>query len=450
MDRNHSDAIQKTISMTGNAEAQALATKHGLKILDVTWEDTGRYKGSNVGPNISDMTLQILDSSTRPRCLPVIRKPNFADITGDVAMESFGLLVGNEKSGPLKKISLREYLGSLREYLSKPGSWKGERTSLLAEGKDVDVLVSAQACFLPIPGEGKAEFNPVLFNYQSRKGAPAVLAILVTREGTSATIIDNTRDKFAAGGGTWGQRLFHNINGKRHSLTGTRLADFKAAGGDATTSAEEADKGGTNMVLLIQVPLVQPQPTRSFDYDESFGATKGMSPQSFGGGVMRSAGPMKRMSRSIEDAVIGHGVDEGAYTEIDDLAIERDTRFPIRVTVQFYKGTEDGVVTAEDMTAIAAQIEKVYADAKYVGSLVTDLNTGRSTEWDPAGAVKEPGDWWDNFWAKHLEETGETPEQVKAGLKELLGKDPAAASKDEIIDAIGRLKAKNKPAEATG
>jgi hypothetical protein len=44
---------------------------------------------------------------------------------------------------------------------------------------------SAQAVFLPIPKQGQGEFNPVLFNYQSSPGSPAVLTILVTRQGTS-------------------------------------------------------------------------------------------------------------------------------------------------------------------------------------------------------------------------------------------------------------------------
>ena len=61
--------------------------------------------------------------------------------------------------------------------------------------------------FLPIPKSGVATFNPVLFNYQSYPGDPAVLTILATREGTSTTIIDNQRDGFGAGR-TWGQRLF--------------------------------------------------------------------------------------------------------------------------------------------------------------------------------------------------------------------------------------------------
>jgi hypothetical protein len=35
------------------------ASQLGLKILNITWEDTGRYKGSSVGPNISDMSIQV-------------------------------------------------------------------------------------------------------------------------------------------------------------------------------------------------------------------------------------------------------------------------------------------------------------------------------------------------------------------------------------------------------
>src|SRR5262249_17212537 len=120
------------------------------------------------------------------------------------------------------------------------------------------VLVSAQACFLPIPREGSAEFNPVLFNYQSRAGDPAVLTVLATREGTSVTVIDNQRDAFKAGR-TWRQRLFFNHNGQRCSLPGQRKSDFlaAAAGASGEAVAAEMEAEGLNLVLLIQVPLKQ-------------------------------------------------------------------------------------------------------------------------------------------------------------------------------------------------
>lgn len=360
-------AIDRAADMVHDRASRALAKQHGLRLVNVAWEDAARAKGSTVGPNISDVTIQVQDRDEqtgdyRLTCMPVLRHPNFADRSADVFMEDILLRVGNEHGEPLRRISLRDYLGNLRRYLSEPGSWAGDRASLLAE-RDTHVLVSAQACCLPVPKGGQAEFNPVVFNYQSSAGAPAVLAILATREGTSATILDNTRDGFKAGG-TWGQRLFFNKSGERCSLTATRLRDFDAAGGDTSDEApsvEAAWEDGLNRVLLIQVPLVHPELPTTWPGE--------MEPVCF-----------CEAESDMEDAVIGHGEMEGPFTEIADLPIERDARFPVRVTVQFYKATESGVISPEDIAAIAAQIERVYADARYVGSLVVDGDTGRPTE----------------------------------------------------------------------
>ena len=278
--------VEKTVAMVNDRKAAALAKKHGLHILNVTWEDTARYDSSAVGPNISDMTIQVQHrmpgtEQYQLSCMPVIRYPNFSDLSGDISPDEFFILVGNEKGQPLEKITLRELLGNLRAYLHDPASWKGNRTSLLAEERDSHALVSAQACFLPIPKEGIAEFNPVLFNYQSRAGDPAVLAILATREGTSVTVIDNKRDAFEAGG-TWGQRLFFNQNGEPASLTGQRKSDFQAEadahGASSGEPADQPDREGLNMVLMIQVPLKQKERMKfrtTFDFRTPAGpATK--------------------------------------------------------------------------------------------------------------------------------------------------------------------------------
>jgi hypothetical protein len=280
-------------------------------------------------------------------------------------------LVGNEKGGERHKVSLTELLGDLRRYLSKPESWKGDRRSLLAD-RDTHVLVSAQACFLPIPKEGAAEFNPVLFNYQSFAGHPAVLTVLATREGTSVTVIDNERDAFHAGR-TWGQRLFFNQHGERASLTGKRKSEYVPIPrpGEPQVERPEVNDPSLNLVLLVQVPLKQaPQRRRNLSP-----VKKEMN--------MKSARGGREAKSDVEDAVIGHGRVEGPFTEIANLAIERDPQFPIRVTVQFYKATSIGVVSADDVESIAAQIRRVYKDADYVGSLVTEGYTGRPTESAP-------------------------------------------------------------------
>ncbi len=384
------EVIGRTANMTGDPEAIRLARQYGLDILNLTWEDTGRYKNSSVGPNISDMTIQVqqrdpYSGNYNLTCMPVMRFPNFSDRTGDVDLDKLYILVGNEKAEGLRRVSLREFLGDIRKYMSDPGSWKGSRRSLLAP-RDSHVLVSAQACFLPIPREGIAEFNPVLFNYQSMEGDPAVLTILATREGTSVTVIDNKRDGFNAGG-VWGQRLFFNQDGERASLTGKRLSDYlnnNDGGYSANSRPDETD--ALNMVMLIQVPLKQKNPMRC-------------------GYAMDACYPMAsycekkcKEDGNVENAVIGHGKVEGPFTEIAGLDIERDPAYPIRVTVQFYKATSNGIVTERDMKQIAEQIEKVYAKADYVGSLVVGGETRRPTEY--TGDKNKPCGWWREFWSR--------------------------------------------------
>jgi hypothetical protein len=387
-------AIQNTAEMVWDEDAIRLADKYGLNILNVTWEDTGRYYNSSVGPNISDVTIQIQHQDPytgkyQLTLMPVIRFPNFSDLTADISLDKFFLLVGNEDGRDLEKVTLRDYLGDIRRYLSEPGSWAGRGDSLLAP-RDSHVLVSAQAAFLPVPKEGQAEFNPVIFNYQSYQGDPAVLTIVATREGTSATVIDNVRDGFPAGY-SWGQRIFFNQNGERASFTGQRLSDFRASEGSSGDTPQAAGEAGLNMVLIIQVPLKQKYPMEGdlMAVEES---------------VAGAAAPMLKMESDVEIAVVGHGAVEGPYTEIDGLEIERDPRFPIRVTVQFYKATSNGVVSADDMEQIADQIERVYSEADYVGSLVVDGASDRPTEYD--GSKIQPANWWQIFWQRFESNTG--------------------------------------------
>jgi len=417
----YADAIHKTSRMVSDPKVRALAGKHGLNVLNVTWEDTGRFNNSAVGPNISDMTIQVAHGDPKAgklevTCMPVIRKPNFSDKTCDLDPRDFTLLVGNhkKKGSKLKRISLYEFLENPTRYLNKPGSWKAKDKSLLRD-RDGKVLVSAQACFLPVPKKGKATFNPVLFNYQSYKGDPAVLTVLVTREGTSVTVIDNTRDAFDSGS-VWGQRLFHNAAGERASLTGERQSEFLKANPDAGKGVKidgKHSKGkaetGLNMVLLIQIPLKQKEPMpRVLGFAESDSL------------FFKSAKEQAAPESNVENAVIGHGKIEGPFTEIDDLEIERDSRFPVRVTVQFYKATSNGVVSAEDMRQISEQIERVYAKSDYVGSLVTGGTTGRVTEYD--GTKVQPDGWWERFWQRHHKNTGDSSAETIAKLIKLLGK----------------------------
>ena len=186
--------VRATADMVNNPGASRVARRHSLDILNLTWEDTGRYKDSAVGSNISDMTIQVGARDARTGALtitamPVIRYPNFSDKTCDIDPRDFTLLVGNERpnggTGALQRVSLHDFLQMPTAYLTHPDHWRSPHRSLLAPARDGAVLVSAQACFLPVPRQGEAVFNPVVFNYQSSKGNPAVLTVLATREGTA-------------------------------------------------------------------------------------------------------------------------------------------------------------------------------------------------------------------------------------------------------------------------
>ncbi|MBN1435006.1 hypothetical protein JW921_09610 [Candidatus Fermentibacterales bacterium] len=399
---DYNEVVQRVAEMTWDYKVCEYASQYGLDVVNVTWEDTGRYYGSCWGPNISDMTIQVHHEDpwnpgqTALTCMPVIRHPNFHDLSADLDPDHFFLLVGNERGEDLHPVTLRDFVADLRYYLHDPGSWRGDEEGLLAD-RDSLVLVSAQAVFLPIPDNGDATFNPVLFNYQSYEKNPAVLTILATREGTSVTVIDNVRDP-VPGAWSWGQRLFFNEDGMRASLTGERLSDFHDNGGDQTgPMIHAASEEGLNMVLLIQIPLRQKQPRNTWFDDVSLCCCECAAGE---GGVGGGAS-------DVEAAVVGHGDLEGPFTEIDGLRVERDPEFPIRVTVQFYKATSNGVVTEDDMQEIYEQIQRVYDDGEYVGSLVVpDPGQYRPTDWDRDAVPRSLNDYWRMVQYNFLEKIG--------------------------------------------
>ncbi|MCH7903369.1 MAG: hypothetical protein IH944_02250 [Armatimonadetes bacterium] len=417
---NYIETVRKTANMVRDSYARRLVSKTGLQLMNLTWEDTGRFKNSAVGPNISDMTIQVTvqdGRQIRTELMPVIRFPNFSDRTGDIDPSAFTLLVGNEDGKPLKRVSLYDFLDDPSRYLHDPKSWDGRaRDKTLLALRDSKVLVSAQACFLPVPKSGIATFNPVLFNYQSYEGNPAVLTILATREGTSVTIIDNKRDA-VHGQWMWGQRLFHNSDGERASLTGQRLTDFIKDGRPTDNpGGVEASDEALNMVLLIQVPLKQKRPMRF-----GGGTTGGGG---FGGGgaadaVAEDSKALRGLRSDVEAAVIGHGELEGPFTEIDGLKIERDPRFPIRVTVQFYLATSNGVISQQNVAKIKRDIDRVYDATENVGSLVTGGHTGRVTEY--YGIKVQPRYWWNAFWNRYERNTGYSRYDAIRRLRQQLG-----------------------------
>jgi hypothetical protein len=372
--------VDRVAGMVSDGEVQSLASEKGLQLLNVLWEDTGRSVGSSVGPNISDVTIEVVSGDEGARKLalmPVLRFPNFVDRTADVRLDKIWLKVGNEKDGSAERtISLKEFLASPGRFLSGPDAGRIQGGTLLAP-RDTHALVSAQATFLPVPQGGQATFHPVIFNYQSSRGHPAVLTLLVTRQGTSLTVIDNARDT-VSGGASWGQRLFFNSGGQRAPLTAERLSDVQASG--TTMNGESAASLGAdaNLLMLVQVPLVVHRPHRKAE------AVGGASPMSAPAPAMAMESKARAAS-DMETAVLGHGELDGPYTELADLAVERDPRFPVRVTVQFYQATATGRIGRPEVARLASLIDAVYTKGDFVGSLVVPAprDLARPTRWQP-------------------------------------------------------------------
>lgn len=408
------NTIDRVSNMVSDYELQERATERGLNIVNIAWEDTGRAIGSSVGPNITDLTLQVRrklwNGEWSDSLMPVVRHPNFSDRTADVPADRFFLRIGNAGGAPLKTMPLLDVLRDIRLVSSAPDSLgiTAKKTIDLTASRDTHFLVSAQAVFLPIPRSGQATFHPVVFNYQSAPQSPAVLVILATREGTSVKVIENRTEDVTVRG--WGQELYFNEHGSRAAFTAERRSDVKAridAQGGPKTEADRSALGqGADILALIQVPLRHanrgflggiPQGggalggltfgKSSKGSDDGYGYEFSDDPLAAGGFGPNDAtirvrpGPV-RTGGDVERAVLGHGPRLGAYREGYGSELIRDENFPIRITVQFYKSTSDGIVSDADLDGIGKSIASAYEHADYVGSLVIPPgDPARPTAW---------------------------------------------------------------------
>src|SRR5262245_35104908 len=177
---NYRKVVEKVAAMVDSESAWDKVQRKGLNLVNVMWEDTGRWEGSSVGPNISDVTIEVEASKGRHYLMPVVRYDNFTDKTADVRLDKIFVPIGNAVGAPVQTITLQELLAEPTAYMSMTGKGKIKKGTLLAK-RDTHALVSAQHAFLPVPDEGQAKFWPVIFNYPSSKKNPAVLTILVTR-----------------------------------------------------------------------------------------------------------------------------------------------------------------------------------------------------------------------------------------------------------------------------
>ena len=226
--------------------------------------DCARNKGSAWGPCISDMTLRVNQS-----CMPVIRQPNFTDKTWDVKMKDIPIVIGNHSSDEkeeLQTISLSDYLEHFSDFMTNDHfrnqkqdalsnglsmlGLKKQGVNLLSkkESGDSHVIMSSQACFLPIIKGEETKFNVALYNYQSQAKNPALLVIVSTAKGASAQIIEGRE-----------QYLLFNHNGKKADFVGERVSDVRRKKGQKNVNDKKLSKQEKqdNVIVIVQVPLKQ-------------------------------------------------------------------------------------------------------------------------------------------------------------------------------------------------
>ncbi|CAH6419272.1 Hypothetical protein HVR_LOCUS473, partial [uncultured virus] len=331
----------------------------------VKWQDNARSKGSVWGPVISDVTLDVDGQS-----FPIIGPNNFEDPTFDMPIGRFSVNVGNEKAGEqLRRISFKEYLENLSQHIS--ANVKGP----MFLPRDEKILTSAQSCVLPLR-DGKVSFNVRIHNYQYDDNDPAVLTVVMSPHGTSAQLLTEYK-----------QKIFFNKCGQKAPYVGERLTDVRVAAGKSTEGPMTQEEKENNVLFVAQIPLKQKErPFRSGMMLECCAASAGSMPKSMMAGSMPKsmmAMPVMAGSRGMDHAQLSIGDSVGPWTGTSSkYTLERDARYPIRITVQYYRVTDTDTIPDDVTEEISRQILKLYEEAptSEKGSLVTNSPCGRLTE----------------------------------------------------------------------
>lgn len=402
---------------------QELAANYGLSINRVSWDDTGRDKNSSNGKNISDSTLNVSGVN-----MPIIRKSNYLDMTADLPNELFTVTVGNEGvDAPLTRISLKDFIG---EGLFKP--------------RDSHLLASAQCCVLPLT-YGEVEFCPKMYNYQgsvltivsTNEGTSCHVMtqeqfLYFNRGGRMTKYLAKrlSQDRKERGVSQKGVMTTEendrnviliyqiplvtllkkcNQNNKCGAIMISGGLGFPlgiAKGGIIDTYEEKGcssdDEDGSDLFCDSEAPIKKykkwylkggsdTESEKEASDDESGfglfddGPTPQNSPVHPRGTATRTKGKSSQFKphRPMENAMLrASEKDLGSFEKVDFTKLKRDERFPIRVTYQFYRVTDNSNLTEDDFSYISEKIESVYKLASSKGSLVIN-DSNRVTETTP-------------------------------------------------------------------
>ena len=349
-----------------------LFTSNGYKIQKISWEDCARTKNSCFGPNISDMTL----ITKNGELMPMIRKPNFGDVSYDINIDKFKLPTNKNTI-----VGLKEFLKNIGKYSNN------DKLSSMYLERDEMILTQNQCCILPCNVNENVEFGVQLYNYQSSVNNPAVLTILVSSKGTSVQIIENKTV------------LYHNKDGSAHYYNAKRLGDVRKERGENTNDAVKDYRKMTddelleNTLMIIQVPLKKSKQLKKSNPSLSMGDffdTCAMPANA----QLCSKSNIKNSSLEVDALEVDSqlvktdnfdmgNISVGSYVSkylgTKDSKLERDSDFPIRCTYQYYRLSDSSILSEDSIQNISEQLNNINTIAMNKGSLVFS-DTNRTTE----------------------------------------------------------------------
>ena len=222
-----------------------------------------------------------------------------------------------------------------------------------------------------------------------------MLTIVISARGTSTATVEDKH-----------QKLFFDDKGTARYYTAEALADRRAretgvANQAASTHAQmTAHEKLDNLLVVVQVPLKHREVRRTkgvvYECEEAEVEVYMMGP-SYGAPVarcMRSApaarGAAEPPARGMDMAVLGLGSAAGPFAGTRGRTLERDARFPVRATFQYYRATDRDHLTVDEANDVAAQLQQSTKVMTAHGSLVTTPAAPRATA--PDLAHPQPGD----------------------------------------------------------
>lgn len=78
----------------------------------------------------------------------------------------------------------------------------------------------------------------------------------------------------------------------------------------------------------------------------------------------------------MDDAVLRAKVTKSNFKCVGNYKLERDDRYPIRCTIQFYKVTDKDDIPEKEFQEMRQKIHKIYVLGKAFGSLVIGEDSG--------------------------------------------------------------------------